>query len=247
MYNDKLKKARTALISGGVKPKVVRRTILELRDHYNDLRHQYLQQGLSEQASAVEADRQMGEPDIIVREVLRRPELKSLISTYPKSAFLGAPVLCYLLVIIAWLALMFLTVFLAEAWSPQLMAYPTSIWLVALMQSLEFFMNFGLPVFLACLFVLLAQDRDIPRWMIPGCILIVALLGSLFSVHIGFPQSPDESGVIGISLNIFGYLPGPGIFLFSEFWSALLKIFIPAFTGAVFWLYLRSRVKDVLI
>lgn len=77
MYREELKRIRRALISGGVEPLYVARTLAELSDHYEDLEAEARAAGCSESEASLDAIERLGRGRVIAEEVLKRPELKS--------------------------------------------------------------------------------------------------------------------------------------------------------------------------
>ena len=77
MYREELTRVRRALISGGVEPFFVARTLAELSDHYEDLEAEARAAGYSESEASLDAMERLGRGQVIAEEVLRHPELKS--------------------------------------------------------------------------------------------------------------------------------------------------------------------------
>jgi hypothetical protein len=65
------------LLRGGVAPKYVRRTVTELRDHFSDVKDEALASGLSHDEAEREASSRLGTEDVIVDDILAKPELQS--------------------------------------------------------------------------------------------------------------------------------------------------------------------------
>ena len=89
------------LLSGGVAPRHVRRTIVELQEHYTDLHDDALKRGLSPQDSDEEALSRLGKEDDLIAEVLSKQELRSWASRYPCAVYGLAPTVagCLLVVV----------------------------------------------------------------------------------------------------------------------------------------------------
>ncbi len=82
------------LIDAGIAPKRVRRTVGEMRDHFEDLVAASVEQGLEPTAAQEQAFQQLGRVEDLVREMAARPELKSWASRYPRTAIVIYPLAC---------------------------------------------------------------------------------------------------------------------------------------------------------
>lgn len=80
---------RNELLRSGVAPRHVRRTVLELSDHFDDL----VDAGASEQ----QAMKELGELNEIRQAVLARPELRSWAYRFPHIALFIYPLTCLVL------------------------------------------------------------------------------------------------------------------------------------------------------
>lgn len=77
---------RIELLRGGVAPLYVERTMLELREHYEDLERDALASGISEEDAAAAALVRLGSHEAIAAAVLARPELLSWSRRWPTVA-----------------------------------------------------------------------------------------------------------------------------------------------------------------
>ncbi len=71
------------LLRGGVAPKYVRRTVTELRDHFSDVKDEALASGLSHDEAEREASSRLGTEDVIVDDILAKPELQCWAARWP--------------------------------------------------------------------------------------------------------------------------------------------------------------------
>ena len=67
---------REMLFDAGIAPRHTRRTVLELSEHYADLKEDLIRQGLDGRRAESEASRQLGPLDEIARVIRTRPELR---------------------------------------------------------------------------------------------------------------------------------------------------------------------------
>lgn len=77
---------RDALLRGGVAPVYIRRTLLELDEHYLDLERDGVDAGLSLEHAASRARAELGSERVIAAAVLARLELKDWTYRWPRLA-----------------------------------------------------------------------------------------------------------------------------------------------------------------
>lgn len=235
MFEQELEKARQDMLKGGISPKYVGRTVRELLDHHADLRQSGISDGLSEQEAETRAGEKIGNMQEIVNEALAKKELKSVISLYPKTAFLLTPVLGYLLTLVASGLVVVGFITLMKSVNPDFPGYPTPAWFVFILQALVLFNVYVLPVLMAAFFVHAAKVRRVPLSLLVFCLLIICFLGSMLNTTILFPSAPGEQGVVGATINFFGFIPGPNRFSFDLMLKGIYRVtLILVSTGLVF-------------
>lgn len=74
------------LLTGGVEPRYVRRTMQELRDHYSDIEHDLLDDGLNPDEASRRALTALGDEQTLATAVLARPELRDWRCDWPRAA-----------------------------------------------------------------------------------------------------------------------------------------------------------------
>lgn len=89
---------RSYLLSSGIAPRHVKRTIAELHDHLEDLENEARSNGIAPIEALAYAETRIGEHKLIARHVLAKTELKIWIYRYPRIARLYLPV-AYLLLL----------------------------------------------------------------------------------------------------------------------------------------------------
>jgi len=104
MRPSELRAMRRALLRHGVVPRVARRTVVELRDHYADIVQAERENGKTLVEAEVEADSRIGSVDELTRSVLRNKDLLSISHSNPTLAYLVLPPLCFVLVALVVLA-----------------------------------------------------------------------------------------------------------------------------------------------
>lgn len=85
---------RSHLLEAGISPRFVRRTMTELRDHYDDIRHDIAQQGITEHETVRLATEQLGDLHVIAKHVRSRTELRRWSYRYPAIGRIALPLLC---------------------------------------------------------------------------------------------------------------------------------------------------------
>lgn len=85
---------RNELISAGMAPRQVRRTIDELGDHFDDLVGEAMRNGVEKETAESMAVARLGPAQDVVREVQSRPELWSWARRFPRIALVVYPIAC---------------------------------------------------------------------------------------------------------------------------------------------------------
>ena len=86
MQLPELTRIRLELLEGGVAPRFVERTILELKEHYSDIVDAALDSGATRAEAAARAREALGTDASIVAAVLAEPSLLSFERRWPRSA-----------------------------------------------------------------------------------------------------------------------------------------------------------------
>lgn len=107
MHDRAFDELERTLRESGVAPRHVRRMVVELYDHLDDLRQAAIARGCDPMEAHTSALRRIGDQRVLVRKVLECPELKSWDHRHPRVALLYYPVAYVLLlpmtpVIVRW-------------------------------------------------------------------------------------------------------------------------------------------------
>jgi hypothetical protein len=86
MPDEGFEALKVELLRGGVAPVYVERTILELGEHYTDLRSDALAAGMSDEEAACNAWSMLGSEQSIAAAILGRPELLAWDRRWPRIA-----------------------------------------------------------------------------------------------------------------------------------------------------------------
>jgi len=88
---------RHSLLASGIAPRHVRRMLIELHDHLDDLQQEAVQKGCDPFQAHQRALRAIGDQRLLARKILERPELKTWVYRYPRIARIYYPVAYVLL------------------------------------------------------------------------------------------------------------------------------------------------------
>ena len=91
----------SGLLAAGVAPRHVRRTVTELREHFEDIVDAETSGGLDRSAAEALASQEMGNLESVVVAMRARPELLSWAHRYPRIAVLVYPLTCLALLPVA--------------------------------------------------------------------------------------------------------------------------------------------------
>lgn len=184
------------LLQCGVNPKYVNRTVNELQDHYVDLKRDAIASGLSDADAKIEALSSIGEEEVIIREVMSKPELKSLAYRFPWAVY-GVGSVATL--VISVMIVLFMLVTLGNFLGPEYgLAWPVVTWYQSFCNCAGFFIMYGLTPLLLSGIVISALNREAPPfWPALGCVL-VAMVGSGINIYAVWPQSYNEIGSLSL-------------------------------------------------
>lgn len=183
------------LLKGGIAPKYVKRTIIELQDHYTDLREAALNEGLSELEAESQARSSLGKEEDLLAEVLSKGELLSWTSRRPWIFYGLAPAVASFVLTVLFIFISVTPAGLVEMTGADVI--PDAV--IALINSGIFISINVLPMLVAayvCYQVALRQDPVI--WPILGlsllCVVAVAI-----GFRVGWP-TPEMKGSFSVSL-----------------------------------------------
>ena len=219
MFSNELQKARWRMLKGGLAPAVVSRMTRELGDHHRDLRNSLMAEGHSEADADLQAKGQVGDLVAISDAALAKPELKSMISRYPKTTLLFVPFMIFILTAVAIIG--------AVAGLLSINPIPEgehpSAWFFVLLTALEVFYLYLLPVVLAIAVTVLGINRLISPVLIAVAVVFVAFVGSWLNVHLNMPTETG-GGSIGVTLNLMGFVLGPNRIMLDVMFNTCLRM-----------------------
>ena len=197
---------RERLIQGGVARRHVKRTLAELRDHYDDAIDDGLAQGIARDTATEAAWQRLGSEDGIVTSVLARAELRSLPARYPCAVFSAGPMLLWFA--ITALSILLIAVITKAFQLAGVLPMPGKATHVEPMR----LQNFGqglmftymriLPVTIgAIVAVMAARHHLVPRWTAAGA-LVVSLLSAFATWALIFPTVPGQPGELQLGFGV---------------------------------------------
>jgi len=190
-----LGRIRIELIRGGVAPKFIERTIKELDTHYRELKNQAIIDGFSDSDASEKARMAIGNENILVNEVLSKPELKSYLWRFHKSIFVLGP----LLTLVASIAVSLLVLISIFVYLPSITEMDPgtdpAFWIKALLEFISFFNFYLMPTLLAVFTIMLAKKRMVQlAWPIAGIVLLV-IIGSGWAYSLSWPTEVAEGNM----------------------------------------------------
>ena len=187
------------LLRGGIAPRHVRRTLIELHDHYDDVFSNEQGKGLDAVAAAQAAWVRLGDEEQLAQTILARPELHSLTARFPGIIFGSGPLLL-------WIAAIVLSVFGIMSSIDLLKSMkmlpppgtPEPQWVYGPTYAVCFFYARILPLVIGALMMFGAMRQRLPlRWPIIG-IAIVSLFGGTTDITVKLVTQVGEHGELTI-------------------------------------------------
>ena len=97
MRDQTFSELRHSLLASGVAPRHIRRMLIELHDHLDDLQREALGKGCDPFQAHDRALRAIGDPRLLATRIIERPELRTWVYRYPRIARICYPVAYVLL------------------------------------------------------------------------------------------------------------------------------------------------------
>lgn len=94
MHRPDFDALRAGLMRAGVAPRNVRRAVLELGEHYEDLVDEAVASGMDRIDAEQQARHELGDLDRIADEIAARPELRGWAWQHPRLALVAYPIAC---------------------------------------------------------------------------------------------------------------------------------------------------------
>ena len=227
------------LLRAGIAPRHVRRYTSELRDHFEDIVAEEIQNGKLVREAKGSATLRLGDEETLAAELLKQPELKSFAARFPWLVFGFGPVLLLSYIVVAALLIEGGFLFWHKSVVEGLIGGTADlsqiepVWI----KSLAFLWNgaatYVLPLLiLALLCAIGIRQRSEPRWILLG-LVVISIVGGFHQLHVTWS---DGSGPSELSLG-FGLAPP---FPKEMILQGLVRtLFNGAVAGSLFWWWSR--------
>ncbi|MDR0779815.1 MAG: hypothetical protein LBF16_03845 [Pseudomonadales bacterium] len=205
---------RERLLQAGVPYTKVRRHVLELRDHYQELHDEALARGLAASAAQTWAAAQLGNLDQIGDHMLMQTGIRGLWQRY-RWYLLAVllPVFVYLLSLLVVVLLLVGGIETAKALLDELTfntAHPA--WLELARQLLRSFLLYGLAPLLSVLLIRRQVLQRVPFAYVVAGVLALCWLGASANFTLVWPDATSlRQGMIGVSVAVPRGVPDYGL------------------------------------
>ena len=190
---------REALLEAGVAERKVRRAVMEIESHFQQLIEDECERGTSASEAHLKAHVLLGTNEALVRSYVARPELCTWARRWPPILFMLVPLIAYIGICAATLVA---ALVIANHMAPhlhQVHVAPKVTHAVDLAARIVFLWLF--PLVVAAGFAVLAYRRRVSlRWPLSGIALISAL-ASLVNVGVKFTGGPTP-GEVGVGIGL---------------------------------------------
>ncbi|PCJ42527.1 MAG: hypothetical protein COA71_03170 [SAR86 cluster bacterium] len=214
MGKNQLAQLSSTLLQGGVAYKHVRRFIAELRDHSVDLEQEAVRNGSDTSAARDEAMTRLGDPELLVQEMLERPELKSYGRRFPFLLVL-MPVLSYILfgLILVLFVVGLVLIFHSGALEEGEIIRPSDF-LIEAISVIRIDFLYLLPIILIYFLMSYAIKNHIALKYYGFGLLLLCLLSSSVYLNLIWPDPANAiRGSIDVSINLSRWDFDPGFFM----------------------------------
>jgi hypothetical protein len=199
MVEERFNELREALLQTGVAKHNVRRAMLEIESHFQQLIDEECGRGARYHDARIEAHRRLGTNEVLVQRYAARPELLAWSRRWPAVCFMLLPVIVYLTVAAVTLMAVLVVAHQMAPYLHNIHIAPRVTRTIALAARILFLWFF--PLFVGTAFAILAYRRRVAlRWPIFGIFSISALV-SLINVDVTFTGGPTP-GEVGAGIGI---------------------------------------------
>ena len=204
MDKHKFYQLEQELLKGGIAPKTVKRLKVELQDHWESLYQEALALRMSPGEAADYASSQIGDNDALAASILARPELKSLAHKHAWLVFGFVPLF---ITVLSFIALLMAIVGFAHLIDGNALKSEVPVWLEMLAKGYIGFMSYGLHLVVIYVLMKSAVTRraNLVWPSVGGC--LVAILGSVLTFSIQFPDMHGQLGSVSASMGLGLYDP----------------------------------------
>jgi hypothetical protein len=199
MVDQRFNELREALLRAGVGTRHVRRALLEIENHCQQLIDEECGRGVSDHDARIEAHRRLGTNQVLVLRYAALPELRAWSRRWPSIWFLLLPLITYLAVSAAALTAVLAVAHGIAPYLHQIHIAPQVTYGIDLAARIVLLWLF--PLFVTTAFAVLAYRRRVSlRWPLIGIVSISAL-ASLINVVVRFTGGPTP-GELGAGIGL---------------------------------------------
>jgi hypothetical protein len=200
MVDRRFSELREELLRAGVAPRKIRRAVLEIESHFQQLVDEEVARGSSDHYARSEAHRLLGSNQTLVQHYAARPEFRAWSRRWPAVWFTLVALAAYLALSISSLAVLHTVVEHMSGYLRHMYIAPQVTYRIDLAARIVFLWLF--PWFVAIAFAVLAYRRRVAlHWPIAG-IVAISILASLINVTVtltGGPTPGEYGAGIGFS------------------------------------------------
>jgi hypothetical protein len=200
MVEQRFNELREALLRAGVATRNVRRAVLEIESHFQQLIDEERGRGINDHDARIEAHSRLGTNQVLVQRYAARPELRAWSRRWPAIWFILLPLITYL-------AISGTTLMAALGISHQIAPYLQQVHVAPKVSygidlAARIVLLWLFPWVVAATFAVLAYRRRVAfRWPLLGTVAVSALasLANVFVTLTGGPTPAEVGAGIGIS------------------------------------------------
>jgi hypothetical protein len=200
MVDQRFSELREGLLRAGVATRKIRRAILEIESHFQQLVDEEVARGTSDHCARSEAHRRLGSNHTLVQHYAARPEFRAWSRRWPAIWFTLVALAAYVALSISSLAILHTVVEHMRDYLRHVYIAPQVTYRIDLAARIVFLWLF--PWFVAIAFAVLAYRRRVAlHWPVVG-IVVISILASLINVTVtltGGPTPGEYGAGIGFS------------------------------------------------
>ena len=219
------------LLRGGVAPKHVRRTVAELRDHFEDLKEEARKNGCAGDEAAKEAQNRLGSEDVIANDILARPELQSWAARWPWAVYGLGPLFSFVVIALGSILLFGFGMGFGNAVTDA--RYIPPLWLQSVIDVFFLCVVYLAPLLVA---VWVCRQAVLRRaamgW--PGIgFLMVCICGAALDIAVNWPATSEALAHLSVGFSLAPPFPDPS--------DTVLRALINVAVVAVFLRWCRHK------
>lgn len=207
------------LLRAGVAPRHVRRYVVELGDHFDDLVGEQTAAGIARGAAEKSARARLGSDADLARVMLERPGLRSLSARHPWAVFVLAPIALPVAALVAVVLVEVASLTVISTLYKNPAHLPPPAWFVDIVAAWNWSATHALPLAIAIAFCLMGiRQRMKPGWIFAA--VAIVCIGGAFQ-QLGWYDTGDR-GELTLTSGLVP--PFPRDLIIAGIWRALSGI-----------------------